>query len=85
MRNAMLPQVTSLALSLGFLVSGSTLVEMVFGYPGIGTLLATSIRQFDYFTIYGIVFLIILGIGLATLLLDLTYPLMDPRITYEGK
>lgn len=85
MRNAMLPQVTSLALSLGFLVSGSTLVEMVFGYPGIGTLLATSIRQFDYFTIYGIVFLIILGIGVATLLLDLTYPLMDPRIAYEGK
>lgn len=80
----MLPQVTSLALSLGFLVSGSTLVEMVFGYPGIGTLLATAIRQFDYFVIYGIVFLVILGIGVATLLLDLTYPLMDPRITYEG-
>lgn len=83
MRNGMLPQVTSLALSLGGIVAGSTLVEMVFGYPGIGTLLARSIQQFDYFTIYGIVFLVIVGIGLATLLLDLTYPLMDPRIAYE--
>ena len=46
--------------------------------------MATAIRQFDYFVIYGIVFLVILGIGVATLLLDLTYPLMDPRITYEG-
>ena len=84
-RNAMLPAVTSLALSLGYVVSGSVLVETVFSYPGIGNLLATSIRQFDYFTIYGIVFLVIVAIGTATLLLDLTYPLMDPRITYERK
>ena len=81
----MLPAVTSLALSLGYVVSGSVLVETVFSYPGIGNLLATSIRQFDYFTIYGIVFLVIVAIGTATLLLDLTYPLMDPRITYERK
>ncbi|MEA3407246.1 MAG: ABC transporter permease [Chloroflexota bacterium] len=82
-RNALLPQVTSLALSLGGVVAGSTLVENVFGYPGIGNLLAASIRQFDYYTIYGIVFMVILVIGLATFTLDLTYPLMDPRITYE--
>ena len=82
-RNALLPSVTSLALSFAYVVSGSVLVERVFGYPGIGSLLATSIQAFDYFTIYGIVFLVILGIGLATLLLDLAYPLLDPRITYE--
>ncbi len=82
-RNALLPQVTSLALSLGFVVSGTVLVENVFGYPGIGNLLNRAINQFDYNTIYGIVFMVILVIGLTTLILDLTYPLMDPRITYE--
>lgn len=85
MRNALLPQVTSLALSLGYVASGSILVEMVFGYPGIGTLLARSIRYFDYFTIYGIVFIVILAIALAMLIMDLIYPLLDPRIAYERR
>ncbi len=84
-RNASLPQVTNLALDLGFVVSGLVLVEIVFGYPGVGGLLLTSITFSDYNTIYGIVFLTILAIGLATLLLDLTYPLLDPRITYEER
>lgn len=82
LRNAMLPQTTSLALSLGTIVSQSILVEVVFGYPGIGTLLYKAISGFDYFLIYGIVFIVILGIALATLILDLIYPLLDPRITY---
>jgi len=84
-RNALLPQVTSLALSLARVVSGSVLVETVFAYPGIGSLLADAIRQFDYFTIYGIVFMVIVGIAVATLILDLIYPLLDPRIRYEGE
>ena len=83
-RNALLPQVTGLALSFGRLVSGAVLVETVFGYPGVGSLLAQAIKQFDYPTIYGIVFMVILGIAVATLLLDLVYPLLDPRIRYEG-
>ncbi len=81
-RNALLPQMTALALSLGYLASGSVLVETVFGYPGVGTLLAQAIRQFDYPTIYGIVFIVVLGIGIGTLLIDLIYPLLDPRIRY---
>ena len=80
MRNAILPQATALALSLGQLVSGAVLVEIVFGYPGIGTLLFQGIRGSDFFLVQGIVFLIIVAIGLATLILDLTYPLLDPRI-----
>jgi len=84
-RNALLPQVTSLALSLARVVSGSVLVETVFAYPGIGSLLADAIRQFDYFTIYGVVFMVIVGIAVATLILDLIYPLLDPRIRYEGE
>lgn len=79
-RNAMLPMVTGLGLALGQLVTGQILVETLFGFPGIGTLLSSSIRLLDYTTIYGITFLIILSVGVATLVLDLTYPLIDPRI-----
>lgn len=79
-RNAMLPQITALALTLGQFVSGAVLVEIVFGYPGIGTLLFQGIRGSDYFLVQGIVFIVIVAIGLATLILDLVYPLLDPRI-----
>jgi peptide/nickel transport system permease protein len=81
LRNAILPQSTALALSLGFIVSGSVLVEVVFSYPGIGRLLFQGIQGSDFFLIYGIVFIIILSIGIATTLIDLIYPLLDPRIT----
>lgn len=83
-RNALLPQVTGLALSLAFLVSGNVLVELVMGYPGIGTLLARSISQLDYFMIYGIVFVIIVGIAVAMFIMDMVYPLLDPRISSGG-
>ncbi len=83
-RNAMLPQVTALALVLGQLVSGAVLVEIVFGYPGIGTLLFQGIRGSDFFLVQGIVFVLIVAIGLATLILDLVYPLLDPRIIYRS-
>jgi peptide/nickel transport system permease protein len=82
-RNTLLPQVTALALALGQIVSGAVLVEVVFGYPGIGTVLFAAIRQADWFLIQGVVFTVIVSIGLATLILDLTYPLLDPRITYR--
>ena len=81
-RNAILPQITSLALSLGRVVSGAILVEIVFGYPGVGNLLYQAIRSFDYFVIYGVAFMVIVAIGLATLILDLLLPVLDPRITY---
>jgi len=83
MRNALLPQTTSLALSLGHLVSGALLVEIIFRYPGMGTLLYRAVTGFDYFTIYGVVYFIIVGICLATLLLDVVYPMLDPRIRYQ--
>lgn len=85
LRNALLPQVTALALSLGYIVSGAVLVEVVFGFPGVGTVLYQAIRTFDYFVIYGVVMMLILAIGLATLIMDLIYPLLDPRITYQGR
>src|SRR6266849_3933714 len=83
-RNAILPQFTSLAIALGHIVSGSVIVEVVFGFPGIGSLLVKAISGSDFFLLYGIVFMIILAISLATLLIDLVYPLLDPRIAYQS-
>jgi peptide/nickel transport system permease protein len=83
MRNALLPQTTTLALSLGTILSGALLVEVVFNYAGMGSVLFRAISAFDYFTIYGVVFFIIVGVALATLVLDLIYPILDPRIRYR--
>lgn len=80
LRNAMLPQITALALHIGHVASGAILVELVFGYPGIGTTLLRAVEQSDFFVIYGVVFIIIVTIAIAMLLLDLLYPLLDPRI-----
>ncbi len=83
LRNAMLPQVTSLAISLAHVMSGAVLVEVIFAYPGIGFLLYRAISGNDYFLIQGIVLFIILSIGISLLALDLLYPLIDPRIKYR--
>jgi peptide/nickel transport system permease protein len=83
LRNALLPQTTSLALALGHIVSGAVLVETVFAYPGIGTVLYHAIREGDHFLIQGIVFSVIVTLGIATLILDMVYPILDPRITYR--
>lgn len=82
-RNAILPQVTGLALSFSTLVSGSVLVELVFQYPGVGTLLQRAISQLDYWMIYGINLIIIVSIAVAMFIMDMVYPLLDPRISYE--
>jgi len=60
------------------------IVEVVFAFPGIGSLLVKAISGSDFFLIYGIVFIIILAISVATLLIDLIYPLIDPRIAYRS-
>lgn len=82
-RNAVLPQVTGFAINLGTIISGVVIVEVIFGYPGMGSLLFNAISGSDYFLIYGIVYVTVLIIGLSTLLVDLLYPILDPRITYR--
>lgn len=83
MRNAILPQMTGLALAISYIVSGSVLVELVCRYPGIGTVLQRAINQLDYGVIYGIVFVLTVSLALGLLIIDLLYPLLDPRISYE--
>jgi peptide/nickel transport system permease protein len=84
-RNALLPQLTALALSLGGIVAGATLVEMMFSYPGMGYLMYRSIISKDYALIGGIGFILITTTAVAVFLLDLVYPIIDPRITYKKK
>lgn len=84
-RNAMLPQVTGLALSLGYIVSGSLLTEAIFAYPGLGNLYITALGLNDYNLIQGMTLLIIVTVLTANLLIDLIYPLIDPRIRYGEK
>jgi peptide/nickel transport system permease protein len=82
-RNAVLPQVTALALTLGSIVGGAVLVEYLFAYPGMGYLLYQGIVTNDYALIQGIVFILILTTATAVLIIDLIYPLIDPRISYQ--
>jgi peptide/nickel transport system permease protein len=79
-RNAMLPQVTGLALSIGGLVSGALITEIVFSYPGIGTLLFSAIRTQDYPVVQGITLIIMLAVLFANFLVEIAYGFIDPRI-----
>lgn len=84
LRNAMLPQVTGLAISLGFILNGAILVETIFQYPGLGFVLTNSISSLDYNTVQGIMLMSITLVMTATLLLDLLMPLLDPRVARQG-
>jgi len=79
-RNAILPQITGLALQLGVIVAGALVTEVVFSYPGIGYLLLAAIQNQDYFLIQGCFLFIISGVLLANFLIDVVYVIVDPRI-----
>jgi peptide/nickel transport system permease protein len=83
-RNALLPQVTGLALSLGQIVGGALVMETIFGYPGLGYLIFSSIKTLDYPVIQGTILLIVISVGVVNLVIDLVYPLIDPRIRYSS-
>jgi peptide/nickel transport system permease protein len=82
-RNAMLPQITGLAVALGTAVSGAILVEVVFNYPGVGFLLFQAISQKDFFTIQGVVLVLIATLAITLFVVDLLYPFIDPRVRYQ--
>jgi peptide/nickel transport system permease protein len=83
MPNAMLPQITGLALSLGMAFNGALILEVIFTYPGLGLLAYQAILLTDYTLILGISIFSIIGIATAVLILDLIYPLFDPRVRYQ--
>lgn len=84
-RNAILPQVTGLVITLGHIVTGAILLERIFGLPGVGYLLFQGITYLDYPLIQGTTFMLVLSTALSILLLDLIYPRLDPRITYTRR
>lgn len=82
LRNSILTQITALAMSLGGVFGGSIMTEIIFGYPGVGTLIQGAILQSDYNMILGCITISIVAISTATLIVDLIYPFIDPRIRY---
>ncbi len=78
-RNAVLPQMSGLALALGAVVGGAIVTEIVFGYPGIGRLILTAIQNRDYFLLQGIFLFIIVGVLIANFIVDIAYVIVDPR------
>lgn len=77
--NAILPQITGLALQLGVIVAGALSTEVVFSYPGIGSLLLNAIQNKDYFLIQGCFLFIIIGVLIANFAIDVIYVIVDPR------
>jgi peptide/nickel transport system permease protein len=84
-RNAILPQVTAFAIALGTLVSGVILVEYVFQYRGMGRVIYDAILARDFAVIQGSSFIVIVMTAFAVLIVDLIYPLIDPRISHGGE
>jgi peptide/nickel transport system permease protein len=83
MRNALVPQVTGLAMSLGTIFNGAIITEQVFGYPGVGSLLVSAVYAGDYGLVLGVTTISIIGVSAAVLLIDLAYPLLDPRVQHR--
>jgi peptide/nickel transport system permease protein len=84
MRNALVPQVTGLAMSLGAIFTGAIITEQVFGYPGLGTLLVSAVHAGDYSLVLGITSVSIVAVSVAVLAVDLLYPFLDPRVRTTG-
>jgi peptide/nickel transport system permease protein len=84
-RNAIPPQLTHLAIALGYVVSGAILVEIVFSYPGLGYQLYQAIVNSDYTVIQAIALVLAVSVGLCVLIIDLIYPRLDPRVTYVAE
>ena len=78
-RNAVLPQIQSFALALGFIVGGTIVMEVVFSYPGVGKLLLDATNAKDYALMQGVFLVITISVLLANLLADVAYAFLDPR------
>ncbi len=82
-RNAILPNLTGFAMSLGFVVSGAILTEIVFSYPGVGYMLFQAVEQEDYPLIQGLLLLIVIAVLAANFIADVLYAVLDPRVNKE--
>ena len=83
LRNALLPTITVIAISIGWLIGGIIVIENVFNYPGLGRLLITAIDNQDFPLMQAIAMVVVFGVVLANLLADLVYAALNPRIRYD--
>jgi peptide/nickel transport system permease protein len=79
-RNALIPFMTVLGVQMGYLLGGTVITESVFALPGMGRLVLTSVQNRDYQVVTGIIFLIAAAFVIINLLVDLLYPVLDPRV-----
>jgi peptide/nickel transport system permease protein len=79
-RNAMLPQITGLALSVGMMISGALVAEVIFSYPGLGSAILTAVRGSDYPLISAATLIITMMVLLATFSIEIIYGFIDPRV-----
>ena len=82
-RNSVIPQISALSISLGGVFGGAIMVEMIFQFPGVGRLVLTAIQRADYNLIMATATISIIAVSTATLIADLLYPFIDPRIRYR--
>jgi len=83
LRNAILPTITIFSITVAYLVSGVVFIEIVFSWPGMGSLMIQAINQRDYTTLMGIYLMISVSIAVVMIAVDLVYALFDPRIRYD--
>jgi ABC-type dipeptide/oligopeptide/nickel transport system permease component len=83
LRNSLLSTVTILGLQVGYLLSGTVIVETVFARPGLGRLLVNAILDKDYPTVQIMILILTVAYTVTNLVVDLLYPLLDPRIVYS--
>ena len=83
LKNALIPVITIIGMSIPSLVGGAVVTEQVFGWPGVGSLMVTAIEARDYPVIMGVTVMIAVAVLLANILTDLAYGLVDPRISYK--
>lgn len=79
-RNAILPSLTGFAMSIGFVLGGALLTEIVFAYPGMGYTLLNAVNTRDYPVMQGIFLIITMAVLVANLIADTAYALLDPRV-----
>ncbi|MEQ9634538.1 MAG: ABC transporter permease [Devosia marina] len=83
MRNALLPQLTALAMALGTVFSGTVITEQVFNYPGLGSLLIDAVNAGDYSLVLAVATVSVTAVAVSIFIVDLLYPILDPRVRAE--
>ena len=83
LKNALIPTVTVLGIQFGALLGGAIIIETIFAFPGIGTMMLTAVNQRDFPVVQGATLIVAIAFTLSNLLVDVLYTWLNPRIRYE--